>query len=295
MLEEINSTVSWLRLACLPELPTLTAVELLKKYESPEALFEAGPQALAPYGGMNLVRLFQRAFSRDINERVEVALSWLRQTKDGRLLKITDPEYPQALIHAGMAPLVLFTRGDLSLLNEKKMGVFGSQWPDSEGLMNARQFGSSFRRYQIAVVSSLSSGIEKTLVRAMMTASRVPVIVWGSSGPDSIYPKENVDMLDCIVQRGGLYLTAEFPGIKSSALSISKRAALSVALSDGVFILQASGHSHTMTVARHAADFNKEVFVIPGSIHSPMYKGSHRLLRQGAKLTESLADIFGSL
>jgi len=202
--------------------------------------------------------------------------------------------YPPLLASIPDPPLVLFVEGDPAVLGLPQLAVVGSRSPTPIGRDTAQQFAEHLARSGLAITSGLALGIDAASHRGALRASGRTIAVLGC-GLDSIYPRENAPLAADIVTSGGA-LVADLPtGTPPLKHHFPRRNRIISGLSVGTLVVEATLRSGSLITARLAAEQGREVFAIPGSIHSPLSHGCHRLIRQGAKLVESTDDIFSEL
>jgi DNA processing protein len=210
-----------------------------------------------------------------------------------KLIAPDSPLYPPLLMTIDQAPTVLFVRGDPAVLAAPQLAVIGSRHPTALGERTARDFAFHFASLGLVVTSGLALGIDAAGHRAALLAGGKTVAVC-ACGLDRIYPERHADLADDIATAGAL--VSEFPpGTPPLASHFPRRNRLISGLSVGVLVVEAAARSGSLVTARYAAEQGREVFAIPGSIHSPLSRGCHQLLRQGATLVECADDVLSEL
>lgn len=210
-----------------------------------------------------------------------------------KLIAPDSPLYPPLLMTIDQAPTVLFVRGDPAVLAAPQLAVIGSRHPTALGERTARDFAFHFASLGLVVTSGLALGIDAAGHRAALLAGGKTVAVC-ACGLDRIYPERHADLADDIATSGAL--VSEFPpGTPPLASHFPRRNRLISGLSVGVLVVEAAARSGSLVTARYAAEQGREVFAIPGSIHSPLSRGCHQLLRQGATLVECADDVLSEL
>ncbi|MEQ1440376.1 DNA-processing protein DprA [Fontimonas sp. SYSU GA230001] len=219
-------------------------------------------------------------------------LDWLAQP--GRtLLTLADPRYPAALREAAGAPPVLFVQGDPDWLGLPQLALVGSRNASPQGLENARAFAAELARRGLVITSGLALGIDGAAHRGALEAGGGTIAVCGT-GLDRVYPARHRDLAHEIAARGALL--SEFPlGVPALSENFPRRNRIISGLSMGVLVIEAARESGSLITARLALEQGREVFAIPGSIHNPLARGCHALIRQGAKLVESVDDVLEEL
>ncbi|MDX1655862.1 MAG: DNA-processing protein DprA, partial [Candidatus Competibacteraceae bacterium] len=184
--------------------------------------------------------------------------------------------------------------GDIQLLNWPQLAVVGSRNPTPAGRETAREFAAHLARGGLAITSGLARGVDAAAHRGALEAEGATVAVLGT-GPDRVYPARNRDLAHAIAATGGALVSELPPGTAVAAEHFPRRNRLISGLSLGVLVVEAALKSGSLITARLAAEQGREVFAIPGSIHNPLARGCHNLIRQGAKLVETAADILEEL
>lgn len=223
---------------------------------------------------------------------VEADMSWLDQ-RGRHLLTWDDERYPSLLRRIPSPPAALFVEGQPDLLWLPQVAVIGSRNPTVGGLDHARQFSAELVRNGMAITSGLAAGIDSAAHRAALDAGGVTIAVCGS-GPDIVYPSSSRELAERIAGAG--VLVTEFPtGTPPKRPHFPSRNRIISGLSLGVLVVEAGLNSGTLITARKAGEQGREVFALPGSLHNPLVKGCHRLIRDGARLVESVQDILAEL
>jgi DNA processing protein len=223
---------------------------------------------------------------------VERALAWLEQPGNS-VVTLADAAYPRLLLEIADPPALLYCRGRTELLNWPALALVGSRNATAQGVSNAEQFARSFSAAGIAIVSGLAQGIDAAAHRGGLAGEGSTVAVLGT-GVDIAYPQSNAALAAEIAERG--VLLSEFPlGTKAFAYNFPRRNRLISGLAQGCLVIEAALASGSLITARAAAEQGREVFAVPGSIHSPLSKGCHALIKSGAKLVESAEDVLSEL
>jgi DNA processing protein len=219
-------------------------------------------------------------------------LAWLA-TDSRRLLTWNDADYPALLREAGAAPAALFVSGDVSLLWRPQIAIVGARSATAGGLANARSFAAHLAAAGFVVTSGLADGVDGAAHTAALDAGGATVAVMGT-GPDLVYPRRHTALAARIAAHGAL--VTEFPpGVEARPAHFPRRNRVIAGLSLGVLVVEASAQSGSLITARLAGEQGREVFALPGSIHNPLARGCHQLIRQGARLVETAAEIVDEL
>src|SRR5512137_3050505 len=286
---------AWLRLILTPGLGPRTARSLLAAFGLPDAIFAAGLPALLRVVPEPLARELARAPGAEVQAAADATEHWLAASSSHALLTLADAEYPQALLTTPDPPIVLFAVGRLELLNRPAIAIVGSRNATQQGVANAEGFAAALARAGVTVVSGLALGIDGAAHRGALSAeggaSTVAVV---GTGVDVVYPSSHRMLTQQIGSLGAVI--SEFPlGTPAVAHNFPRRNRLIAGLAKGVLVVEAALRSGSLITARLAAEAGREVFAIPGSIHSPLARGCHRLIREGAKLVESAQDVLEEL
>lgn len=264
---------------------------LLDAFATPQAALQASATEWIRLG---LPSSLAHQQPRGMPDRVEAMLSWLEESERHHLVLAGDESYPPQLADLPDAPAALFGEGDIRLLKEPQLAIVGSRTPSTGGINNARAFARYLSAQGLVITSGLALGIDAAAHRGALAAQGATIAVMGT-GPDIIYPREHCELAAEIVAQGGLLVSEWPPGTMARKEHFPRRNRLISGLSEGVLIVEASLQSGSLITARLAAEQGREVFAIPGSIHNPLSRGPHRLIREGAKLVETAQDIFEEL
>jgi DNA processing protein len=217
---------------------------------------------------------------------------WLQEPHH-TLVPFTDPRYPPLLRELRLRPRLLYVAGNADALNDPQLAIVGSRNPTAAGRDTAFEFAESLAACGLAITSGLAEGIDSAAHRGALAAQGITLAVLGN-GIDRIYPRSNQRLSEEISVRGALL--SEFPlATPPRRENFPQRNRIIAALSMGTLVVEAARRSGSLITARLAGDQNRELFAVPGSIHNPLSRGCHELIRQGAKLTESVSDILSEL
>jgi DNA processing protein len=280
----------WLALVRMPGVGPIMARALLAQWGTPRRLFDAGDTAMGTAG---VVYEPAKAYLRQPDwAAVEHDLDWLIQSHC-HAITLQDARYPTLLQQIPDPPPVLFVRGDPCRLAAMQLAIVGSRNPSASGERTAAEFASQLAHTGLTITSGLAVGIDAAAHRGALAGGRRTIAVTGT-GLDQVYPARHRPLADEIAACGAL--VSEFPpGTPPRRENFPRRNRLISALSLGTLVVEAALHSGSLITARQAAEQGREVFAIPGSIHNPLARGCHALLRQGAKLVETVADVLEEL
>lgn len=287
-MSENPGLAAWLRLTLIPGIGGETQRKLLAAFGLPEAIFAAGHATVRSVIGSKADLLFD--FSP--GDAVDRSIEWAAQPNQC-ILTLADDAYPPALLEIPDPPNVLYVRGNPELLKQRGLGVVGSRNATPQGLRTAEQFARTLAGEGLCIISGLALGIDAAAHRGALAAGGATIAVIGT-GADRVYPARNRDLALAIAEHGAI--VSEFPlGTPGIAANFPRRNRIIAGLSRGVLVVEAATESGSLITARLAGEQGREVFAIPGSIHSPVARGCHKLIRQGAKLVETAADILEEL
>ncbi|PPC92826.1 MAG: DNA-protecting protein DprA [Methylotenera sp.] len=289
MQEDISEKLLWISLGSIYGLGSQAYCQLLQKFDSPANIYAASQQQLREVVSEKIAS----AINKGIDEAAlnDTAL-WLAQPGN-HLITLADSEYPQALLEIADPPPFLYAKGKLTLLNQPSIAIVGSRNASVQGEKNAEAFARDLSLQGLCIVSGMALGIDGAAHRGAMKAKGSTIAVVGT-GLDIVYPAKHRDLAHEIAQHG--LIISEFGlGTPSTPQNFPKRNRIISGLSLGCLVIEANLQSGSQITARLAAEQGREVFAIPGSIHSPMSKGCHQLIKQGAKLVDCIQDITDEL
>jgi DNA processing protein len=280
---------AWLKLSLTPGLSGEAMRRLLGLYGDPQRVFAASHSELAGHVSGPVASALKTG---DVGAAVSAAERWLEDPANG-LLTLADSLYPAQLLQIPDPPPLLYVKGRAELLSRPAIAVVGSRNATAQGAANAEAFARALADAGLTVVSGLALGVDAAAHRGGIAGSASSVAVLGT-GADIVYPARNRALAHELAARGAL--VSEFPlGTAALPANFPRRNRLISGLALGCLVVEAAADSGSLITARLAAEQGREVFAIPGSIHSPLAKGCHALIRQGAKLVESARDILEEL
>ena len=290
---------AWLRLTLSPGVGNDTARKLLAAFGSAEAVFEQSEAALRQLGGDKLASAITTEPPK-LAELLQATMDWLAASEERVVAPVGSALYPAALLNIEDPPLVLYMMG--SLLNRgqeavnnmaSNLAMVGSRNPTPQGEANARQFAKAFSEQGLCIVSGLALGVDGAAHDGALLGGGATIAVVGT-GLDRVYPKKHLALAHRIAASG--LIISEFPiGTPPMNANFPKRNRIISGLSVGTLVVEAALKSGSLITARLASEQGKDVFAIPGSIHSPQSRGCHYLIKQGAKLVETAQDVMEEL
>jgi len=284
-----DGLVDWLRFALAPVSPARQR-SLLAAFGLPGNIFAQPRGHLAGVVGHEAADALLR---EPDPAALEAALAWADE-EGNHILTLADAAYPRALLEIADPPTVLYVKGNPDLFARPALAMVGSRAPTTQGEANAEAFASSLGAAGLVIISGLAQGIDAAAHRGALAVEDGNTIAVIGTGIDRVYPARNAALAREIAAKGAIL--SEFPlGMPPTRWNFPRRNRLIAGLSLGVLVVEATQESGSLITARLAAEAGREVFAIPGSIHSPQARGCHRLIREGAKLVETAEDVFEEL
>lgn len=292
---------AWLRLSLSPGVGSETGRKLLAAFGSAPAIFAQDAATLRALGNDKLVTAVQ-SLPPTLSTQLQTTLDWLAAGDDRRIATLGDAAYPSALLDIEDPPLMLYLLGSLAKTADQpdhgnnrppRLAIVGSRNPTPQGEINAREFAKSFGAAGWCVVSGLAAGVDGAAHDGALLGGGQTIAVVGT-GLDRVYPKKHLALAHRIAANG--MLISEFAlGVQPLPSNFPRRNRIISGLSLGTLVVEAALKSGSLITARLAAEQGKDVFAIPGSIHSPQSRGCHALIKQGAKLVELAQDVLEEL
>ncbi len=291
----------WLRLTLTPGIGNETARRLLAAFGPPEKLWQQSPTDLRQVVSANQSQALQRE-PEGWAALLEATWSWLQDKPTERtIVTLGDSDYPAALLNTDDPPLLLYAIGQIAHLRQlhahQAIAIVGSRNPTPQGRLNAREFARSMASCGLTVVSGLALGIDGAAHEGALQGARpgqLATIAVVGTGLDRVYPKQHLALAHSIAAQG--LILSEYPlGTPPLNANFPKRNRLISGLSQATLVVEAALQSGSLITAKQALEQGRDVFAIPGSIHSPLSKGCHALIQQGAKLVESAQDVLEEL
>ena len=284
--EELRAWVTLLRI------PGLTYERVVRALQSVASAAELLRVTLTDPVVLGLTEHARAQLRRLDQKLIDADLAWLDRSGH-HLVPLTAPEFPPLLAHSGGAPPALYVAGSTAVLSAPQLAVVGSRNPTASGRETAFDFAAHLARCGLVITSGLAEGIDAAGHRGALAAEGRTIAVC-ATGLDSVYPEQHAELARSIAVHGAL--VSEFaPGTPPRRESFPQRNRIISGLSLGTLVVEAARQSGSLITARYASEQGREVFAIPGSIHSPLSRGCHRLIRDGAKLVETAEDILTEL
>ncbi len=289
-----DDIAGWIRLLETPGVGRESARKLLAAFGSPQAIFAASTAARREVIGPAIASALAVS-AQAIDNAVATTLAWLDEKSPAVRAVVTlgDAHYPAALLQTADPPLLLYTQGRCELLQAESIAVVGSRNPTPQGSENARAFAAHLSRAGLTVVSGLALGIDGAAHAGGLDGGSSTIAVVGT-GLDRVYPRRHLELAHRIATEG--LIVSEYPlGTPPLSENFPPRNRIIAGLTRGTLVVEAALPSGSLITARLATEAGREVFAIPGSIHSPQSRGCHALIKQGAKLVDRAEDILEEL
>jgi len=283
---------AWLSLHLIAGLGAESTRRLLQQFGSPATVLSQAPAQLAQWVGPKVANAISEGAAA---EKLASAMRWLED--DGNhLLTLADDDYPARLLETADPPVILYMKGRRELLaaaDAMGIAIVGSRNATPGGLQNAENFARALSQAGMTVISGMALGIDAAAHRGGLEGAGSTIAVVGT-GLDLVYPARNKALAHQLAEKG--LLVSEFAlGTPALPNNFPRRNRIISGLSRGVLVVEAALASGSLITARQAGEQGRDVFAIPGSIHSPFSKGCHQLIKQGAKLVDEAADILVEL
>ena len=290
-----DELAAWLRLATTPGIGRAVARQLLAALGSAERVLAADESTLHSLVGPDVVHALRQRDPGDA-DHLAATLRWLdAATADAPrdLVVLGDPRYPTLLLESTDPPLLLFTLGRVELLSNTGIAIVGSRKATPQGLDNAYEFARFLSEHGLTIVSGMAVGIDGAAHEGGMAGPGSTVAFVGT-GLDRVYPAAHAKLMQRIAEQG--LVASEYPlGTVAQPYNFPRRNRLIAGVTCGTLVVEAAVKSGSLITARMALECGREVFAIPGSIHSSQSRGCHRLIQEGAKLVESGEDVLNEL
>jgi DNA processing protein len=281
--------LAWLALDLIPGLTATQLRRLLREFESPESILRQSPASLSRIVSATVAAAIHAGADP---EKLRAAEEWLT-AENNHLLTLADSDYPRALLEIADPPPLLYLKGRRQLLGATGIAVVGSRNATPVGLQNAEAFSRALSAAGLTIISGMALGIDAAAHRGGLDGGASSIAVVGT-GLDLVYPARNRALAHELAEKG--LIISEFSlGMPAMAANFPRRNRIISGLARGVLVVEAALQSGSLITARQAGEQGRDVFAIPGTIHSPFSKGCHQLIKQGAKLVDDANDILGEL
>lgn len=301
MLTDHDELGAWLRLLLTPGIGPETARKLMAALGPPQAIWQCSHSDWARVVSARIA-LAMAQEPDELQPLLRNTVAWLDADPAGRaIVTLGDPDYPAALLDTDDPPVLLYAMGQIDQLRQlqahQALAMVGSRNPTPQGKLNAHAFARNLSQAGLTIVSGLALGIDGASHEGALegaSSGHIATIAVVGTGLDRVYPRSHLQLAHRIAQQG--LILSEYPlGTQPRPENFPRRNRIISGLSQGTLVVEAALESGSLITARQALDQGREVFAIPGSIHSPQSKGCHALIRQGAKLVEAAQDVLEEL
>ncbi|MCL1886379.1 MAG: DNA-processing protein DprA [Betaproteobacteria bacterium] len=288
----IEELSAWIRLLGTEGVGSGTARNLLTVFGYPQDIFSASLKHLEAVVPGKTAQMLLLPPTEKIREQIEKTRLWMME-KGNRILTLADPDYPAALLEIPDPPAMLYVKGRLELLSRPALAIVGSRNATRQGCRDAEKFAQALGHAGWTIISGMALGIDAAAHTGGLASLSSTIAVIGT-GADIVYPSRNHELARRIAEEG--CMISEYPlGMAALGTNFPRRNRIISGLSRGVLVIEAAAKSGSLITAQMAIEQGRDVFAVPGSIHSSLSRGCHQLIRQGAKLVETIQDILEEL
>lgn len=286
-MEELENKRYWIWLSLIKNLGSKRKLRLLELYKTPEEIYKLTKEELMNINGIG------KAIANDImiskNEKILNDHIKYMNENNIKIININEREYPQALKKIYDPPISLYVKGNIEKLNNKNIGIVGCRECTTYGKKSAEYFAYNLSKQNINIVSGLAKGIDSYAHLGSLNNGNTIAVL--GNGLDIIYPKENLELANEIIKRGGTIIS-EYPcGTKPEKMKFPARNRIISGISSGIIVIEAKEKSGTLITVDFALEQGRDVFVVPGNINSINSVGTNDLIKQGARLVTTYEDI----
>ncbi len=280
----------WLSLTLARGIGSVSVKQLLSHFETPFNI-QTTSQSSLKAAGLNKAQA-TALHNIDVGKQLDITLDWLA-LEEHHIIPYTSQEYPERLKDLHDSPTLLYIIGDKEVLKTPQVAIVGSRKPTPGAARTAREFAQSLSQSGLTITSGMALGIDAQAHEGCLDTNGLTIAV-AATGLDRVYPAKHRDLAHRIVENGAI--VSEFSiGTPTIPTNFPKRNRIISGLSMGTLVVEAAIRSGSLSTARHAIEQSREILAIPGSIHNPLARGCHQLIRQGAKLVETTDDILEEL
>lgn len=286
-MEELENNRYWIWLSLIKNLGSKRKLKLLELYRTPEEIYKLTKEELININGIGEAIVKEIIISK--NEKIlNYHIKYMKENNI-KIININEREYPQALKEIYDPPISLYVKGNIEKLNNKNIGIVGCRECTTYGKKSAEYFAYNLSKQNINIVSGLAKGIDSYAhLGSLNTGNTIAVL---GNGLDMIYPKENLELANEIIKRGGTIIS-EYPcGTKPDKMKFPARNRIISGISSGIIVIEAKEKSGTLITVDFALEQGREVFVVPGNINSINSVGTNDLIKQGARLVTTYEDV----
>ena len=293
-MRSLKENAYWIWLSLIPVLGSIKKQKLLQYFATPEKIFLESKQGLLKIEGIG-EKIVNEILDKNIRKSVKNHITYMEKNNI-QFITIQDEEYPQILKEIYDYPISLYVKGNAEILNSKSIAIVGCRDATTYGKNSAKYFGYNLANEGICVVSGLAKGIDSYAHIGALGAigssdSKGKTIAVLGNGLDMIYPQENIELANMIIEKGGAIIS-EYPlGTKPDKMNFPARNRIVSGMSRGVLVVEAKEKSGTLITVDFALEQGRDVFVVPGNINSVYSVGTNRLIKEGARLVNCYEDL----
>ncbi len=287
-MENIQKNKYWIWFSLIQSIGSIRKQKLLEKFKTPDMIYKLSKKQLMQVEGIG-EKTAENILDKSIREKINNHLEYLNKNQI-QIITIQDKEYPKSLKQIYDCPISIYVKGNIELLNHESIAIIGSRECSNYGKDAAKYFGYHLANNNKCVVSGLAKGIDSFAHIGVLGANGNTIAVLGN-GLQDIYPKENRELANMIIKKGGTIIS-EYPlGTPPNKMNFPARNRIVSGISNGVLVIEAKEKSGTLITVDFALEQGKEVFVVPGNINSIYSVGTNRLIKEGARLVNCYEDI----
>lgn len=287
-MKEIEQKKYWIWLSLINGLGSKRKQKLLEKYKTPERIYNLARKELLEVSGIG-EKVIKNILDKRIKDSVEKHIEYMYKNKIN-IISIKDKEYPNLLKEIYDPPISLYIKGNKNILNNKSIGIVGCRDVSEYGKKVAKYFSYSLGKQNVNIISGLAKGVDSYAHIGTLSTGGNTIAVVGN-GLDTIYPVENLYLLNKILENGGAIIS-EYPlGVKPEKMNFPARNRIISGMSKGIIVIEAKEKSGTLITVDFALEQGRDVYVVPGNINSINSVGTNELIKQGAKMVTTYKDI----
>lgn len=286
-MEELENKRYWIWLSLIKNLGSKRKLRLLELYKTPEEIYKLTKEELMNINGIGETTANEIIISK--NEKIlNYHIKYMKENNI-KIISINEEKYPKILKEIYDPPISLYVKGNTEKLNNKNIGIVGCRECTEYGKKVAEYFAYNLSKQNINIVSGLAKGIDSYAhLGSLYNGNTIAVL---GNGLDMIYPKENLELANEIIKRGGTIIS-EYPcGTKPDKMKFPARNRIISGISKGVIVVEAKEKSGTLITVDFALEQGRDVFVVPGNINSINSVGTNDLIKQGARLVTTYEDV----
>ena len=284
---DLENKKYWIWLSLIKNLGSKRKLKLLELYKTPEKIYKLTKEELMNINGIGEIIANDIIISK--NEKIlNYHIKYMKENNI-KIINICEKNYPQLLKEIYDPPVSLYVKGNIEILNSKNIGIVGCRECTEYGKKAAKYFAYNLAKQNINIVSGLARGVDSYAHLGSLSTGRTVAVL--GNGLDMIYPKENIELANAIIRRGGAIIS-EYPcGTNPDKMNFPARNRIISGMSNGIIVIEAKEKSGTLITVDFALEQGREVFVVPGNINSINSVGTNDLIKQGAKLVTTYSDI----